>query len=92
MPWDQIADIGSGTVDDDGEHLPVLWIRSVDPGVFPADAWGARLVDDRTIALLASDWEIGHVAAAEAISKLILDMRAREQPVDVPFDPDEIVP
>lgn len=80
VPWDQIADIGSGTVDDDGEHLPVLWVRSTEPGVFPSDAWGARPIDDQTLALLSSDWEISHVAAAEGISRVILFLR-EHQPV-----------
>ncbi len=91
VPWDQVADIGSGTVDDDGEHLPVLWIRSVEPGVFPIDAWGARPIDDHTMALLAEDWEVSHVVAAEGISRLVLAMRSpTDRSVDVPFDPDDI--
>jgi hypothetical protein len=76
LSWDQIEDIGSATVEDDGEYLPVLWIRTIEPGVLPADGWGARPMDDRTMAVLTSDWEVSHVVAADGISSRVLAARA----------------
>jgi hypothetical protein len=88
LSWDQIEDIGSATVDDDGDHLPVVWIRTTEPGLLPADGWGARPMDDRTMAVMSSDWEVSHVAAADGISARGLAARAvapkTEEPV---FDP-----
>ncbi len=88
LAWDQIEDIGSATVDDDGDHLPVVWIRTTEPGVLPADGWGARPMDDRTIAVMTADWEISHVATADGISAWVLAARAVAPPVDeAVFDP-----
>lgn len=85
LAWNQIEDIGSGTVEDDGDHLPVVWIRSVGADVMPSDGWGARPLDDRTLALMALDWEVSHVAAAEGMSARAV--AARTQPSDPLFDP-----
>jgi hypothetical protein len=68
LEWDQVEDVGSGTVSDDGDLLPVLWVRTSDPAVIPEALWGARMIDERTLAVLASDWETSHVAAAEGIT------------------------
>jgi hypothetical protein len=75
LEWTEIADVGSGTVDDDGDELPVVWIRTVDAALVPTDGWGARPIDAHTFALLAADWELEHVAAAKAISSYALEVR-----------------
>lgn len=67
LPWESVDDLGSGTVEDEGDLLPVFWIRVTEPGIIPENPWGARLLDDRTMAVLASDWEVSHVAGAEGI-------------------------
>jgi hypothetical protein len=88
LSWHQIEDIGSATVDDDGEYLPVLWIRTTEPGVLPADGWGARPMDDRTMAVMTSDWEVSHVVAADGISSRVLAARAAASSADeTVFDP-----
>ncbi|MGF1665130.1 MAG: hypothetical protein ACFCVC_02545 [Acidimicrobiia bacterium] len=88
LSWDQIEDIGSATVDDDGEHLPVLWIRTTEPGLLPTDGWGARPMDDRTMAVMAADWEVSHVAAADGISARVLAARAvAPEGEEMVFDP-----
>jgi hypothetical protein len=87
LGWDQIEDIGSATVEDDGEHLPVVWIRTTEPGVLPADGWGARPIDDRTMAMMTTDWEMSHVAAADGISARVLASRAAAPPDESVFDP-----
>lgn len=88
LAWSEVADVGSGTVADDGDELPVVWIRTVQPGTFPSDGWGGRPIDDYTFALLAADWEIGHVEAAEVISAYALDLRDALQLVGDDPDPD----
>lgn len=68
VTWDQLDDVGSGTVDDEGTALPVLWVRVTDPDILPANTWGARLIDDRTLAVLAADWEVSATEAARGIA------------------------
>jgi hypothetical protein len=70
VPWDAIDDIGSGSVADEGDRLPVLWVRLDRPELIPPEPWGARWIDERTIALLASDWDRSAVRASEEISAL----------------------
>lgn len=75
LPWEAIDDVGSGTVDDEGDALPVLWLRlaSIDGPAHgqwvPHDPWGARWVDGQTIALLAADWERDPTEVAAAITE-----------------------
>lgn len=57
IPWDQVDDLGASTVDDDGDSIPVLWIRLLDRRDLPDNPWGARWADDRTLAITASDWD-----------------------------------
>ena len=70
VPWDAIDDIGSGSVADEGDRLPVLWLRLFRPELLPPEPWGARWIDEQTIALLASDWDRSAVRASEEISAL----------------------
>jgi hypothetical protein len=68
LPWSAIEDLGSGTVDDEGDLLPVVWLRLVDTTGVPEYPWGARWLDRSTLALLAADWDVSHIAAARRIS------------------------
>lgn len=72
LSWDQVDDVGSGTVEDAGDELPVLWVRLMRPEDLPDDAWGGRPIDDRTLALLASDWDETPTAAARRITEVAL--------------------
>lgn len=72
LAWSEIDDIGSGSVADEGDRLPVMWIRLFDPTLLPDQPWGARWIDERTVALLASDWDRSAVRAAEEITALAL--------------------
>jgi hypothetical protein len=80
LPWEVIDDVGSGTVDDEGEALPVLWLRLESPEGVPHDPWGARWVDGRTVALLAADWEQNPTEVAAAITEQALAAAERETP------------
>lgn len=83
LTWEQIDDIGSGSVADEGDRLPVLWVRVFDPDVLPDQPWGARWIDESTIAVLASDWDRTAVRAAEEITLLALEAASAEaQPDD----------
>ncbi len=72
ISWDQIDDIGSATVDDEGDLLAVLWLRVTDPDVLPPEPWGARWMDDHTIALLATDWDRPATTAARELTDVAL--------------------
>ncbi len=57
IPWADLVDVGSEELDDEGEAVPVLWLRTAVPESLPPHPWGARWLDSETIAVLASDWE-----------------------------------
>lgn len=76
IPWSQVEDLGSGSVADEGDRLPVVWLRLADPDLIPDQPWGARWIDDNTVAILASDWDRSAVRAADDIARLA---RAAEQ-------------
>lgn len=72
VPWSAVEDIGSGSVADEGDRLPVLWVRLFDPDSIPMDPWGARWIDDRTVAILASDWDRSAVRVARELTQAAL--------------------
>lgn len=65
LSWDDVEDVGATSCEDEGVAQPMMWIRPVDPGLLPANPWGARWIDDRTLGVLAADWErpADHVAS-----------------------------
>jgi hypothetical protein len=73
VPWEMVDDIGSGSVADEGDQLAVLWVRFHDPTPLPDQPWAARWIDERTIALLASDWDRSAVKAAEELSAMAVE-------------------
>jgi hypothetical protein len=78
LSWAQIDDIGSGSVADEGDRLPVLWVRVFDPDDLPDQPWGARWIDESTVAVLTSDWDRSAVRAAEEITLLALEAARAE--------------
>lgn len=70
LAWDAVDDLGSGSVADEGDRLPVMWIRLFQPDLLPVQPWGARWIDERTIALLTSDWDRSAVRAVEEITQV----------------------
>jgi hypothetical protein len=74
IPWDAVDDIGDATVDDDGKILRVLWVKVFEPALLPDEPWGARLVADDTIAVLADDWERDPSVVAAEIADLALSV------------------
>lgn len=83
ITWEKVEDLGAGVVDDGGTELPVLWLRLNDLDRIPARPWGARRLDDHTLAVLAIDWEIGAHTVAEKLVEIAVDRAvAQEAEVD----------
>jgi len=78
IPWDSIDDIGSATIEDEGDLLTVFWVRGMTREVFPPRPWGARWMDERTLAFLANDWELTPPETARAVTEIAL-AAARDQ-------------
>jgi hypothetical protein len=89
LPWSDIDDLGSATVEDDGEQLPVMWIRMTESAEVPSDGWGARPIDDRTMAVMALDWEVTHVVAVDGIRKVAVAARETAPVFDPGVMPEE---
>ncbi len=87
VAWADIEDIGSATVDDEGDVLPVLWFLLGDVDVGLPEPWSARWMNERTIAMLASDWEIDSIEAARVLTDLAIEAAsnaAADESVDGP--------
>jgi hypothetical protein len=83
ITWEKVEDLGAGVVDDGGTELPVLWLRLNDLDRIPERPWGARRLDDHTLAVLAIDWEIGAHTVAEKLVEIAVDRAvAQEAEVD----------
>jgi hypothetical protein len=80
LPWDAVDDLGSGSVADEGDRLPVMWIRLFKPDLLPVQPWGARWIDERTIALLTADWDRSAVKAAEEITRVAMAAVSSKSP------------
>ena len=76
IAWEDVDDVGSGSVDDEGDRLPVLWVKLVRPELLPDEPWGARWIADDTVAILASDWDRSAVRAAEQIADVAVTVAA----------------
>ena len=56
FPWDEVAEVRSGMLVDDGAEVPVLSMRLRDPGMVPADPAGAK-ADPPWVHLFADEWD-----------------------------------
>ena len=72
IPWNEIDDLGAEDLDDDGSVIPVLWVTVSNPGRLPANPWGARWIEPRTIAVMAADWEQTPRSVADAASAIAI--------------------
>jgi hypothetical protein len=70
IPWEALDDIGAEALEDDGDLVTVMWLKFRDPSVAPPDPWGARWIDDKTLAVLASDWELPAKEVAEKVADI----------------------
>lgn len=72
IPWEALDDIGAEALEDDGDLVSVMWLKFADPSVAPTDPWGARWIDDKTLAVLASDWEMPANVVAEKVADIAI--------------------
>lgn len=97
VAWGDVEDIGSATVEDDGETFPVLWVRLGDIDVGLEEPWSARWMDDRTLAVMASDWDADPIDVAKALTDLAIASSVSDEQASEPatgLDPDrsEVLP
>lgn len=57
LPWLSLQDVDAGTLEDDEEEMEVLIVEVKEPGLLPANPWGGRRFDDRTVALFTAEWD-----------------------------------
>ena len=84
IPWSAVDDIGSASVEDDGDVLSVLWVRLMEPELVPPEPWGGRWMDERTIAVLATDWDRDAVTAAGQVTDVALCVAQSEVATEPP--------
>lgn len=72
VAWSDVEDIGSATVEDEGDTFPVLWIRFAVTDIGLPEPWSARWMDDRTLALMGSDWETDPIDVAKSLTDLAI--------------------
>lgn len=68
LPWHSLHDVDAGTLEDDGETMEVLVIEVKDPDLLAANPWGARPIDERTVALFTAEWDTRADVAAVTIA------------------------
>ncbi|CAN5221076.1 hypothetical protein BH18ACT5_BH18ACT5_05790 [soil metagenome] len=81
IPWGDLVDVGSEELDDEGEAIPVLWLRVAAPESLPPHPWAARWLDTNTIALLASDWEKPPAVVAVQITAVAREVARLPRPI-----------
>lgn len=57
LPWLSLHDVDAGVLEDDEEEMEVLIVEVKEPNLLPANPWGGRLFDDRTVALFTAEWD-----------------------------------
>ncbi len=57
ISWDQVAEVRSGLLEDDGSDVPVLSIKLTDPEAVPVDPAGAA-ADPPWLHLFADEWDV----------------------------------
>ncbi|HEY7565174.1 MAG TPA: hypothetical protein VIA81_09635 [Acidimicrobiia bacterium] len=86
LPWDEIDDVGAEQLNDEGDVIPVMWVRTDRPDQLPRHPWGARWIDHNTIAILGSDWEMKPRQVAELVADVAVNT-ARTAPPPVESQP-----
>jgi hypothetical protein len=76
FPWDDVDDVGSDELNDDGSVVPVMWVRVTDPEPYPHNPWGARWLEPDTLAVMAADWERQPRGVALEVAEIALKAAA----------------
>lgn len=79
LPWTTLYDVDAGTLEDDDEVIDVLVIEVKDPSVLPANPWAGRRVEESTVALYTTEWDVSAEQAAQTIADQAV-MMARDEP------------
>lgn len=81
LPWGSLHDLDAGTIEDDGEPLDVLIIEVNDASLLAANPWAGRRVDDRTVAMFTTEWEMeADAVAIKVADQAVLVARSDRQP------------
>jgi hypothetical protein len=94
IPWMEVDDIGAEDLDDDGSVIPVFWVKVSNPEALPANPWGARWIENDTLALMAADWEQSPRMVALAATEIAVKSPQSEdvETGEVPLPESEEVP
>lgn len=57
LPWFSLHDVDAGTLEDDDEAMEVLIVEVKEAALLPANPWGGRRFEDRTVALFTAEWD-----------------------------------
>ena len=68
IPWNEVVDVGAEQLDDEGDPVSVFVLTVASRDRLPAHPWGARWLDDKTLAVLATDWETPPARVAERVA------------------------
>ena len=82
VAWSEVVDVGAGTLEDDGDELPVLDVKLLSRGELPEYPWGARWRDERNLAMLAQDWSKSPEEVVEDLTEAAVQVarvQARER-------------
>ena len=75
--WSQIVDVTGDEMNDEGTTIPVLLVTVLDKDGLPGDPWGARWLDDRTLAVVAEDWSPGPEEVAKQVGDFAVEATKR---------------
>jgi hypothetical protein len=79
VPWVDVVDIGSEDLDDEGDVVPVFWLKVADATRLPSRPWGARWLEPNTLAVLASDWERAPAAVVIELTRTAMSVARLRQ-------------
>jgi len=76
--WDELVDVGTGSIADEGESLDALELKLLARGDLPEDPWGARWIDEKTLLILAQDWSKSPQKVVDQVTEFAVAI-AKEQ-------------
>lgn len=81
VPWSDVVDVGADELDDEGDVIPVFLVELADRNQLPEHPWGARWLDQKTLAILSSDWEEGAPQVADRVTHAAMEASRARHPV-----------
>ena len=77
LPWEEIVDVSSASIDDEGISVPVLVVQVLSRRDLPTNPWNARWLDERQLGVVADDWSSDPAAVAVQIGDFAVDATRR---------------